>query len=309
MENDLKIVDGELHIGKDIYEVNYSDASGREYKLDLKQKNELLELMTKALKQMDKIPDDLDGLKMNDEKIVIRDREIKTLDEQDHQRFLKITTIFDRALNSEFELSKKPLPPKLPPKPTKMNLKPIVSKSPVPGFILIKVPGNGDCLFNSVGKSIPNFNELGGQQGLRNKVAEELTNNKENYKHYFEYAEFVNPKTKQNWSFDDHINDIKKMPEAEGSSPCYKLNEKGEGVTESRRGWGGEIEFQAIPKILKRPIVLYWPNRVEKPTGMLEQLYKGDLEITLAEAKKDPNTIFIYYNGTDHYNALQPEKK
>src|SRR5205809_701768 len=109
MENNLKIVNGELHIGKDVYEVNYSDSAGREFKLDLKQKNELLELMTKALKQMDKIPDDLDGLKMNDEKIVIGEREIK-LEKEERETFVKITTIFDRTLNSKFELSKKPPP-------------------------------------------------------------------------------------------------------------------------------------------------------------------------------------------------------
>lgn len=307
MVNNLKIVNGELHIGKDIYEVKYSDAFGRKFDLNLKEKEELLKLITKTLKQMDKIPDDLDGLKMDDKGITIGEREFK-LKGDDQKKFLKITSIFDRTL--KLELNKKS-PPEVPPKPKikikkpKTKLKPIVPKSPVPGFKLNSVAMDGHCLFNAIGKFIPNFK---GYQWLRNEVAKNLLEKKEEYKSYFGYDHVKKPKSQNCWTFEDYVADIKIMPIAKEERPLYNPNDQN-----SRRGWGGQIEIQEMQKMLNRPIVVYKPDNLEEngivvKTVVQGWVYSDDPNMSLEEAKNNEDTIFIYYNGAGHYDALQREK-
>lgn len=156
-------------------------------------------------------------------------------------------------------------------------------------FERVYIDGDGQCLFNSIGYFIQGFS---GYKNFRGQVAHALSINQE-YRHSFGYSETKKPNSEEYWTFEDYINDIRVMPEYQGTEerPLYDQNDP-----LSRRGWGSQLEVRVIHDLLQRPICLYLEDQKKF------SIYPYDL--TLEEAKKNEQTLFIYYDGEGHFDAM-----
>lgn len=147
--------------------------------------------------------------------------------------------------------------------------------------------GDGHCLFRSIGYYI-NM----GYQDLRNQVANALRDNEE-YRDSFGYTETKKPNSTECWTFEDYIEDIRNLPEynGEGARPVYDQEDP-----ISRRGWGSQLEIRVVYNLFKRPICLYMEDQKKF------SIYPDNL--TLEEAKENEETLFIYYDGEGHFDAM-----
>ena len=147
--------------------------------------------------------------------------------------------------------------------------------------------GDGHCLFRSIGY----YTNIG-YMDLRNQVADALRDNSE-YSETFGYSATEKPNSTECWTFEEYVEDIRNMPEYKGTGdrPLYDKEDP-----LSRRGYGSQLEIRVVHDLLQRPICLYMEDQKKF------SIYPHNL--TLEDAKENKETLFIYYDGKGHFDAM-----
>lgn len=135
--------------------------------------------------------------------------------------------------------------------------------------IVIKCPGDGNCLFSAIGRATGHSSIK-----VRKKIVREMHNNR------IYYEPFFTPKSKNTKITKD------KMDVQDKSYNHYL-----ERMTNQNQ-WGGQMELVAASKVYKRPVIVYGPT----PTEIIE---------TIGSEYFNKEPIKVLYNGNNHYDSIQ----